>query len=378
VDVIVIAPEPSIVIRPRLYEANPASMCAPLGSLFEAAGIKFIRGFAERIDSVEQTVLVKSEDGKLSIVSYARLILAAGSELVRPPAITGLEHNAFDIDSIQSAAKLDAHILQLGLLPESPARDTIIVCGAGFTGLELVTELPKRIAHLPNKPRLILIDHALVLGRTLGAGPRAIIEQAIQELGIEVRLGSEIISIDPDGLTLATGERIDSKTVVWTAGVRATQLTKQIPGPKDNLSRLFVDKYLRVPSSPHIFATGDSAAALADARGHYALMSCQQANTLGRVSGYNAAADLLQESLIEYSQPEYITCLDLGDWGAVVTYGWDRKVKLTGDMAKKVKTYINQVGIYPPQDVQAALALAKPDAVADSGRLLEKIILAVA
>lgn len=176
-------------------------------------------------------------------------------------------------------------------------------------------------------------------------------------------------------MTLASGERIAASTVVWTAGVKATTLTQQIPGPKDGLGRLQVDQHLRAEGAEHIFATGDAAYALAD-KDHYALMSCQHALQLGRVSGHNAMADLIGDSLVEYSQEAYVCCLDLGSWGACVSIGWDRKVKLTGERAKRVKRYINQELIYPPDDAGKAIKMAGPTGI-DMDHLIASIMLTV-
>ena len=362
IEVTVIALEPSLVMRPRLYEAEPASMLMPLESMFKDAGIRFVRGFADKIDTNKQNVKVSSQDGEETLVAYDRLVLAAGSSVVKPVAVTGLEQHAFDIDSLEAASKLETQLKNLENLPDSAARNTVVVCGAGFTGIELVTELPKRMADLPLKPKFILVDSADMLGSTLGSGPRPIIEEAMRGLGIETKLGSRITALDADGLALASGEHIDAKTVMWTAGVRASRLTQQITGPKNDHGRLLVDQQLRVPSCPNVFATADCAAAFTDTKGHYTTMSCQHAPVLGRISGHNAAADLLNLPLKEYSQEEYVTCLDLGAWGTVVTYGWDRDVKLTGDLAKRAKQNINQNVINPPSDAEAALAAARPDA----------------
>lgn len=91
------------------------------------------------------------------------------------------------------------------------------------------------------------------------------------------------------------------------------------------------------------------------------MMSCQHAMNLGRSAGHNVAADLIGEEPIPYSQPQYVTCLDLGPWGAVYTEGWDRQVKLAGAEAKALKTKINTEWIYPPSGDRAEVfALADP------------------
>ncbi|PLN76446.1 FAD/NAD(P)-binding domain-containing protein [Aspergillus taichungensis] len=375
-EILVVAPEPVLVMRPRLYESSASSLVHNLDALFHAADIKFISGTVQAIHPDAQTIDVQPTSGTASSsITYNRLILAAGSSVIRPESITGLQQHAFDIDSLASAIKLEAHLESLASHPASTSRDTVVVCGAGFTGIELAAELPKRLQqhHIAN-PRIILIDTAPELGASLGPGPRPTITTALDALGVERKLGSGIAAIDPQGVTLTSGERIQTNTAIWTAGVKATRLTQQIPGPRDAFSRLHVDPYLRVPCAQGVLASGDAAAALADGRGNYALMSCQHALQLGRVAGYNAAAELLGQRLVEYSQPAYNCCLDLGPWGAVVAGGWDeKKVKVSGDLAKRIKISINRELIYPPAGGEEALALASP-VQPDSDRLFEQLI----
>jgi len=162
------------------------------------------------------------------------------------------------------------------------------------------------------------------------------------------------------------GERIESATVIWAAGMRAAPLTAQIPAERDNFGRLIVDRDLRVPSVPGVFATGDAARAACDDLGNYALMSCQHATRMGAFAGNNAAAELMGVPTKPYHQKAYATCLDLGAAGAIFTRGWDRKVELVGAAAKKTKQDINTVWIYPPRaERAAALASADPEHVTD-------------
>jgi NADH dehydrogenase len=98
-----------------------------------------------------------------------------------------------------------------------------------------------------------------------------------------------------------------------------------------------------------------------DEIGNYALMTCQHAISLGRHAGNNVAAQILGVAPTPYSQPKYVTCLDLGTWGAVYTEGWDRQVKLVGQEGKSLKTQINTLWIYPPAaNREVALAAADP------------------
>ena len=60
--------------------------------------------------------------------------------------------------------------------------------------------------------------------------------------------------------------------------------------------------------------TGDTVKVPTDDLGNFNVMSCQHAMSLGRVAGYNAAAELVDLPLHPYSQPKYVTCVDLGPW----------------------------------------------------------------
>jgi NADH dehydrogenase len=362
-DITVVAPEPFLHVRPRLYEPDPGSMRAPLAGLFEAVGVRFIAGTVERIDATGHEVALIDPTGGRSSRRYDRLVLAAGSRLNLPP-IPGLREHAFSVDQTKDAVALEAHIAGLGALPASAARDTAIVVGAGFTGIETATEMPGRLRAAlgqNTQVKVLVIERADALGPELGPGPRPVITEALTSLGISWRLGTAVTAIDADGVTTDAGDRIAAKTVIWTAGPRASALTEQIPGTRDPLGRLHVDRNLRVIGAPEIFASGDVAFAATDDAGNHAMMSCQHAMNLGRSAGHNVAADLLGLPAIPYSQPKYVTCLDLGPWGAVYTEGWEREVKDSGARVKQLKHQINSEWIYPPPaDRMLAFEAADP------------------
>ncbi|MCY1274237.1 NADH dehydrogenase-like protein [compost metagenome] len=361
-EVAVLAPQAELRIRPRFYEPNVHRMTAPLDKLFEVVGVKFIRGTAERIDVASNTVGYRDAEGAAATLEYDRLVLASGSKVARP-RLAGIEH-AFDVDDIDQAVRLETHIRSLGQLPPSRARNTVVVAGGGFTGIETAAEMPARLREVLGadaEVNVIIVDRGSEIGAALGDGPRSLIAEASVELGVEWRLDSSVASIDADGVTLSDGQRIEASTVVWTAGVQANSLTEQIPAERNAQGRLHVDRNLKVIGQDDVFATGDVAYAAVDDAGNYALMTCQHAIGLGRSAGNNAAASLLGVEPIPYSQPKYVTCLDLGAWGALFTEGWDRQIRFLREEAKKIKTEINTVWIYPPAaDRDAALAAADP------------------
>jgi NADH dehydrogenase len=154
-----------------------------------------------------------------------------------------------------------------------------------------------------------------------------------------------------------------------TTGMAAAGFTRHVPGDRDELGRVVVEQTLRAPSAASVFVAGDAAAA-DGGDGHRVLQSCQHALQLGRFAGENAARDLLSLPMIGYVQPPYITCLDLGRSGAVLTRGWDRSVEKVGLEAKALKRRINTEVIYPPTDPSRDELLARSSLdPAEQGRL---------
>lgn len=361
----VLAPAAELRVRPRFYEENVAGLRAPLSDLYAELDVEFIAGHAERIDTTEKTVWYRAQDGGTSLRNYDRVILATGSQ-IRRPAINGLAEYAFDIDQMESAQIFEKHLDELVNQPASLARNTVVVCGGGFTGIELATELPARLrARLGDdtQTRVIVVERGDKIGGRFSEALSQVIAEASIGLGVEWRLNSEVASIDATGVTLKGGEHIESSTVVWTAGVEAHPLTQQIRAERDAQGRLRVNDLLQIPALPDVYATGDTAHAKTDELGNTALMTCQHAIQLGKFAGHNAAASLLNAAPHPYRQVNYVTCLDLGGWGAVYTEGWEQAVKSVREEAKKIKIAITNELIYPPA-ANRAIAFAAGDPLA--------------
>ncbi len=343
--------EPVLQMRPRLYEAKPETLGADLLPLLDAAGVKFVQGEATGLDLARQTVVLASGAN----LPYARLVVATGSSMHRPPVPGAVA--AYSIDSQRDAIASDR---RLGEIARGIARPTVAVVGAGFTGIELALEMRDRIATHGGEAeslRIVLVDRAVTVGSELGAGPRTEIETALAAAGVECCLGVTIIALAANRVTFAAGPALDADAVVLATGMVASGFVRHVPGERDALGRIIVDRSLRAPAAPEVFVTGDAAAANTG-DGHRALQSCQHALQLGRFAGENAARDLLGLPTVPYAQPRYVTCLDLGRSGAVLTQGWERTISKTGAEAKVLKRRINTVVIYPPTNVPGATLLA--------------------
>ena len=130
-------------IRVRNYEPDLTSIRVPLDDVLGPVGVRRVEGEVTGIDLAGMRVSVHTASGQETML-YDRLVLALGSEFVRPNVV-GLTEYAFDVDTYNGAAKLNRHLQSLPVQPESPGRFTVIVVGAGLTGVETAAEMPGRL-----------------------------------------------------------------------------------------------------------------------------------------------------------------------------------------------------------------------------------------
>jgi NADH:ubiquinone reductase (H+-translocating) len=360
VEILVVDRNPYHNIRVRNYEVDLSNVAIPLDEVLDPIGVSHLTAQVQTIDLAKQQVTVATAHGR-KLLGYDRLVLALGSELARPD-IPGFAANALDVDTYAAAVRLNAHIAALGTRPTFAGRSTVVVVGAGFTGIEVASEMPSKLRHAlaAGEHRVILVDPNPVVGATIGDDARPVICEALSALGIETRLGAKVAAVDAMGVTLGSGEMIPAQTLVWCAGMRANPLAATLPGTRDRLGRLAVDQFMRVTALANVFAAGDLASSSVDGV-HSTVMSCQFARPMGRFAGHNVVADLFARPMIPLRIDWYVTVLDLGTWGALYTIGWDRQVLSTGHDAKVIKEAINHQRIYPPrtgtrEDILAAAA----------------------
>lgn len=342
-------------IRPRYYESDPEAARVPLRAYFDPLGIAHLQERIARIEPRSRAVWAEGSDAP---THFDAMILAAGSGIQCPLAGTGV----FEVSRLEGALRLAGRLQSLrASTRRSAAENAIAVVGAGLSGLELAT----RIATDPECDwpgrAVYLVDSHPQLAASYSPDAQRYIAHRMEALGIDVVLGHRVEAYANDYLRLAGGKLIQAATVVWAGGFAASPLATQLPGRHDPLGRVRVDRMLRVEGEGFIFAAGDSAAATVDGE-HFAPMSCQHAIPQGKVAGHNAVADLFGGDAVKYSQPHYVTCLDLGGEDALFTTGWERRLDKVGPTAKSLKRKILNEWIYPPADPECAVAASDPSA----------------
>ena len=204
----------------------------------------------------------------------------------------------------------------------------LVIVGGGPTGVELagaIAELARRALAKdfrnidPRVTRIILVEAG---PRLLPSFPEDLSDDATQrleQLGVEVRLGAPVTTIDSSGVTIGTA-RIEARTVIWAAGVAASPAGHWIGAECDRVGRIEVDRDLSVPGHPEIFAIGDTALAL-DANGKPLPGIAPVAKQQGRYVGSLIKARLrgAEQSAIPYRS--YGNLATIGRKAAVIDFG---------------------------------------------------------
>ncbi len=140
--------------------------------MLDPVNVRRLEGEVSGIDLTEQTVAMATTSGQKTL-SYDRLVFALGSQLLRPN-VPGLAEHSFDVDTYSGAVRLNTHLESLPGLPESLGQFTIVVVGAGLTGIEAAAEMPGKLRAVLAQAkttcpfRVILTDHQRWVGSDMG------------------------------------------------------------------------------------------------------------------------------------------------------------------------------------------------------------------
>jgi NADH dehydrogenase len=255
--------------------------------------------------------------------------------------------HAVGLKNLVEADFLHDHVLrQLELadattdLEERRARLTFVAVGAGYAGTEAAAQLQwMTVSQLDRYPRLtradlrwVLIDLAPAVLPEMGPRLAASALEVVRRRGMEVRLQTSVTAMDDDGVTLSDGNRLPTRTVLWTVGVTPPPLVAQLGLPCSR-GRLVVDEQLRLREN--VWAAGDSAAAedpFSDSGSTYP-PTAQNAQRQGVVIAHNIAASLGHGSPRPYRHRDLGLVADLGRTAAVAR---PLGLSLTGLPAKVV------------------------------------------
>jgi putative oxidoreductase len=262
------------LFQPLLYQVataalSPGDIAAPVRQLFRNAfNVRVLFGTATGVDT--QTRVVKMDENE---IPYDYLVLA-----------TGATHSYFGKDTwapyapglkrIEDALEIRRKILTAFEQAEAAGDDaerasllTFLIVGGGPTGVELAGAIAELARYGMDKEfrtfdpadaRVILVQSAPRLLPAFPESLASIAQRSLENLGVEVLLGSRVEAIDGEGVAVS-GKRIAARTVLWAAGVTASSAAKWLNADADSAGRIKVGADLGLPGVPNVFAIGDTA-----------------------------------------------------------------------------------------------------------------------
>ncbi len=272
----IVSRENFMLYTPLLPEAasgslEPRHVVVPLRQMCPHA--ELVLGEIQALDEASRTLHVSSEAGLVEI-RYERLVVAVGA-ISRALPIPGLAEHGLGFKDLADAIALRNHVLRrlelADFVPDPAVAErelAFVFVGAGYAGVEALGELEALVGdalrHYPAirdlRRRWVLVDAA---ERILPEIPSRLGEYAAQELvrrGVEIHVSTTLVSYDGITVELSNGLRIPTRTLVWTAGVRASPLVEVLGLPVDERGRVRVDSTLRVEGRDNVWALGDCAA----------------------------------------------------------------------------------------------------------------------
>ena len=270
------------LFQPLLYQVaagalSPSDCAAPIRpSLKRSANTTVLMDEATDVDPERRQVVLAAGDP----LDYDSLIVACGART----SYFGRdewEEVTFGLKTLQDAIDLRQHFysaLEEAERSNDPAEQakylTFVVVGGGPTGVEIAGELALTVSDMKRQYRRIDTSQAKVV--LLDAGDRVVsafdeklskkVAEQLGRLGVTVREGARATAIDPHGVTIelqGATERIDSRTVIWAAGVKSVPLTdalaKATGAKTDRSGRIEVNPDLTLPGRPEISVIGDGA-----------------------------------------------------------------------------------------------------------------------
>jgi NADH:ubiquinone reductase (H+-translocating) len=262
------------LFQPLLYQVamaalSPADIAMPIRSLFaRARNIRVLKAEAQSVDVDGQSLITDCGEFK-----YDYLLLASGSQ----HAYFGheeWERFAPGLKTLPQATEIRRRVLdafeaaERDLNVEARRRHlTFVVVGGGPTGVELAGAIGEMSRYTlardfrsidPRQTRVILVEAGPRILPSFDEKLAARAMRDLESLGVQVWTHSRVTNVEPDGVTVGK-EHIDSSTVLWAAGVRASDVGRTLGVPLDPVGRVKVGADLTVPGHREIFVLGDMA-----------------------------------------------------------------------------------------------------------------------
>lgn len=247
------------------HRVEPEDKMFDLRRLFNKTKVKLVTDNVKHVDHEKK--VITTENGSYS---YDYLVLGMGGE-PNDFGTPGVKENGFTLWSMEDAIRLREHLEKItakAAMERNAAKRkamlTFVVCGSGFTGIEMVGELiewKERLAKDnkidPEEISLYVVEAVPTILNMLDRTDADKAEKYLVKQGVKILKSSPIVEVKPESIILKSGEEIPTCTLMWTAGVKANSDAKDFGIESARAGRLKVNEYMEAVGVADTYVVGD-------------------------------------------------------------------------------------------------------------------------
>lgn len=335
VETTMVSEENFFLFAPLLHEVATARIetrhiAFPIRRLHWRDRFNFIRARVRKIDLETRRVITA-----VGTQEYDYLVMALGS-ITDQPEFDTAGANIYYLKTLHDCMLIKNHIIEMferAAVESDPEKQkrfmTFVVCGAGYTGVQIVAELRDFIYKPmmryyrsidPSHVRIILVEAESRIVKDLHTKLGAYIMKHLQRMGVEVRTASKVTNITAEDVVINGIDRVPTGTVIWVAGVIASPRIAELEAETDNIGRVRVNEFLEVPGYRRVYAVGDCAHFRDPASGQPIPPRAHTTARQARVVAHNILADIRGRDKKKYTYSNTAEMVSMGTSNAIFRF----------------------------------------------------------
>lgn len=287
------------IYHASLYEAateeiSRETVCIPLRHIFDSSSVEVLKDEVLKVDKAKRLVHLKSGDRH----EYDFLVVALGASS-NDFGIKGVQEHAFMFREFKETMLLRDNLRTTFHLADERGQEhiRIVICGGGFSGVELAAELRHHLDKLgaeypAEKVEITILEAGDQILPGLDKRAVKLAADKLRQLKVDLTLGDPVAEVKKDGVRLKSGRWVPSDLTVWTAGTKPHDLPEKMGLPLDERGRPAVNEFLAVLGYPEIYVAGDLAGFTDPKTGRGIAPQAYNAIQMGKVVGENILRSL--------------------------------------------------------------------------------------
>lgn len=283
-------------------EVARETVAIPLRQIFDGSRVEVLRDEVLKVDKVKRLVYLKNGDRH----EYDFLVIALGA-VSNDFGIKGAKEHAFMFREFKETMLLRDNIRTTFHLADERGQEhvRIVICGGGFSGVELAAELRHHLDKLgaeykTEKVEITILEAGPGILPGLDSRAVAIAQAKLKELRVEAVTADPVSEVKKDGVRLKSGHWVPSDLTVWTAGTKPHDLPEKMGLPVDERGRPVVNESLAVLGYPEIYVAGDLAGFIDPKTGRDVPPQAYNAIEMGKVVGENIVRSISRTPLKKF------------------------------------------------------------------------------